>query len=93
MRQIPLDKVPTHFHRIKLQNGKEAVLYDCNMGLIEEVDPKNEVLIYRYMIPCPLCGTLNRGAYSYDGVFFANTQMVCSDCGIYYRPVILRSNS
>lgn len=92
MKSIPLEEIPKEYHQIALQNGKVAKLQGATIGIVPDIDPINETIIYRYTVPCPICDTENRGAYSYDGEFFANTQMTCSYCGVYYRPVKYRGN-
>jgi hypothetical protein len=86
MKRIPLDTIEDKYKKIYLKNGKEAFMYECLLTKVKEINPDEEILVYKYKIPCPLCDTLNRG-FSYDGIFFSNTQITCSNCGIYYRGI------
>lgn len=91
MRKIPIDEMHKEIKTIELQNGKVATLNSITANVLPDIDPINETMIYRYSVPCPVCDTENTGAYSHDGRFFSNTQMCCSHCGIYYRPIRKRS--
>lgn len=92
MKQVSLKKIPKEFHQIVLQNNKVATLYDCVLTRVPDINPKEDIIVFKYDVPCPLCDTPNK-AYSYDAIHFGNTQLTCNSCGIYYRPVILRETT
>ncbi|MNR44601.1 hypothetical protein D3C85_1633680 [compost metagenome] len=64
-------------------------MYECIKTRVKDINPNEDVLVYRYYVPCPLCDTNNK-AYSYDGKFFGNIQLSCNYCGVYYRAVVKR---
>lgn len=90
MKQIPLNEVPENFHNIELQNGKIASIYECILTRVRDINENEDILVYKYNVPCPVCNTGVARAYSYDGKFFGNIQLCCNECGIFYRPVIKR---
>ena len=89
MRRLPLDQADEKHRIIELQNGKAATLYEFGYAKVKEVNENEEIMVFKYRVPCPICDTLNRG-FSYDGRYFMNTQITCNHCGVYYRPVIKR---
>lgn len=89
MKKIDLNEIPKEYHQIALQNNKTATLYDCILTRVPDLNSDQDILVFKYNVPCPLCDTPNKG-YSYDAIHFGNTQLTCNNCGIYYRPVILR---
>jgi len=89
MRNIPLNEVPQEFHKIELQNGQVATLHAVIITVVPEIDKNKETIVYKYKVPCPLCGHEALG-FSYNGKMFANIQLNCRHCGIFFRPVIKR---
>jgi transcription elongation factor Elf1 len=89
MRIIPISEIHQDMHKIELQNGQTATLYQAIMTVVPEVKKNEEIMVLKYKIPCPLCGHENIG-FSYDGKMFANIQLNCRWCGIFFRPVIKR---
>lgn len=89
MKYIPINEVSVEFHKISLQNGQEAVLYQALLTIVPEISKTKEIMVYKYKVPCPLCGHEVMG-FSYDGKVFANIQLNCRWCGIFFRPVIKR---
>ena len=89
MRRLPLEEADEKYKIIELQNGKLATLYEFGYAKVAEINPNDETMVFKYHVPCPICDTKNRG-FSYDGKYFMNTQITCSHCGVYYRPVIKR---
>ena len=72
---------------IPLKNGKTAKFRSTKKAIIKDIDTKNPIDVHSYLAPCPLCDISNV-AFSYDGYTFVNFQMMCKNCGIFYRPVI-----
>lgn len=89
MKLVPISEIPKEKHTIELQNGKTAVLAEVILTRVPEINLNEDIMVYRYMTPCSLCGG-NNIAYSYDGKVFANIQLNCRYCGVYYRPIIKR---
>lgn len=75
------------FHRIALNNGKEAVLISYRQAIIPDVNPKDPTDIYTYEFPCSFCGTPNR-VTSFNGTTFSTNQVFCRSCGIAQRPQV-----
>ncbi|MCX7610316.1 MAG: hypothetical protein N2043_01855 [Ignavibacterium sp.] len=48
---------------------------------------KNKHTVYIYYVPCPLCKNQQNEAISYDQQTFITYQVVCRNCGVYFRPV------
>lgn len=76
---------------IPLQNGKSANFMTTNYRLIPELNKKEPTAVHIYGAPCPVCEFRNP-AYSYDGIAFAAFQIVCRECGVFYRPVVSRAH-
>lgn len=91
MRRLPLEQAEEKYRIIELQNGKIATLYEFGYAKVAEVSLDEETMVFKYWVPCPVCDNKNRG-FSYDGQYFMNTQITCSHCGVYYRPVKKRKN-
>jgi len=89
MRVIPINEIPENMHKIELQNGQVATLTQAIMTIVPEVHKERETMVLKYNIPCPVCGYDNIG-FSYDGKVFANIQLNCRWCGVFFRPVIKR---
>lgn len=90
MKNIPISEIPLDKHIIALQNGQQAKIHQAILTLVPEVDKNKETMVLKYKVPCPLCGH-EVIAFSYDGKLFANIQLNCRWCGIFFRPVIKRS--
>lgn len=89
MEIIPIDKVNSNYYSIALQNGKVAKLYQVIKTRVPEVNKNEDIIVYKYEVPCPVCNN-NNYAFSYDGKYFGNIQINCKSCGVYFRPVIKR---
>lgn len=87
MVKIDINSIPEEFHTINLKNNKTAVLYKAIWTKVPEINNDENITIYHYNVPCPLCNT-PVDAFSYDGKFFGNMQLNCRCCGIYFRPVV-----
>lgn len=89
MTVIPITQVGQEYQTIELQNGKIAKLHQVILTRVPEINKEEDILVYKYKVPCPLCNT-DTMAFSYDGKFFSNIQLNCRHCGIFFRPVIKR---
>lgn len=89
MKNISLNEIDEKYYELPLQNGKIAKLHNVSMVKVREINPDEEIKLYRYHVPCPLCDH-NTDAYSFDGQYFQNIQTNCKNCGIFFRPVIKR---
>jgi hypothetical protein len=90
MKIIPLNEVPENFYIIELQNGKKSEIYECILTRVPDVNKTEDILVYKYIVPCPVCDEGKAKAYSYDGVFFGNVQVCCDTCGVFFRPISKR---
>lgn len=90
MKEIPLSEIPESLYKIFLQNGQEAEINQVILTIVPEVNKEKEIMVYKYNVPCPVCGH-HSIAFSYDGKTFANVQMNCRYCGVFFRPVIKRN--
>jgi len=89
MKVIAINNIPEEFHKISLQNGKEAVLHQVILGRVKEIDPDEDIMLYKYKVPCPVCDH-QAVAISMDGKFFHDIQLNCRNCGVFFRPVVKR---
>lgn len=89
VKKIPIENVAKEFHIIELQNSKQAILKDVIRTKVPEINNKEEINVFIYNVPCPLCDSHNRG-YSYNGKYFNDIQLSCKNCGIYFRPIVKR---
>jgi hypothetical protein len=91
MKLIPIEEVPENLHTIELQTGKIAKLYQAIFTRVKEVNLNEDIMVYKYRVPCPVCEYEDENiGFSYDGKYFNNTQMNCRHCGVFFRPVIKR---
>lgn len=89
-KRITLSEIPKELHQIYLHNGKEAKLYEAFLTRVPDINPNKDILVFHYKVPCPVCNSINNFGYSYNGFTFANAQICCKDCGVFFRPVIRR---
>lgn len=89
MKQISMQEIPEKYHKIYLQNGSHATLYQVILTRVMEVNPDEDTFVYKYKVPCPVCGHKTL-AFSYDGKYFSNIQLNCRHCGVFFRPVVKR---
>jgi hypothetical protein len=72
---------------IPLANGLEALYHSSRMTRVKDVNPDEDIPVYLYDIPCPVCMFENK-AHSYDQIVFINFQITCRQCGVFYRPMV-----
>lgn len=90
MKVVAINNVPEEFHKIALQNGKEAILQQAILTRVKEINPNEDIIVYKYKVPCPVCGN-EAIAVSMDGKFFHDIQLNCRNCGVFFRPVVKRN--
>lgn len=89
MKVIAITNIPEELHRIELQNNKVAILHQAVLTRVKEINMDEDIILYRYKVPCPVCDT-EAIAMSLDGRFFHDIQLNCRTCGVFFRPVIKR---
>jgi transcription elongation factor Elf1 len=87
MKIIDMNEIPQEFKTIALKNEKFASLRQVISTRVNSVNKDEDILVYKYDVPCPVCNSRNSG-FSYDGKFFGDTHINCKYCGIYFRPIV-----
>lgn len=90
MKVIAITNIPEELQKIDLQNGKFAVLHQAILTRVKEINQDEDIMVYKYKVPCPLCGQ-ETIATSLDGKFFHDIQLNCRNCGIFFRPIVKRN--
>lgn len=90
MKVVAITNIPEEFHKIALQNNKEAILHQAILTRVKEINQNEDILVYKYKVPCPVCNH-EAIAISMDGKFFHDIQINCRNCGVFFRPVVKRS--
>ena len=90
MKVIAINNISEEFQKIALQNGKYAILHQAILTRVKEINPDEDIIVYKYKVPCPLCGH-ETISISMDGKFFHDIQLNCRNCGVFFRPVIKRN--
>jgi hypothetical protein len=89
LQVIPPNQLPEEVKQIELQNGDVATLHQAIETRVPEVNPDEDIIVYRYKVPCPVCND-EVLAHSYDGKYFSNIQVNCRYCGVFFKPVVKR---
>lgn len=70
-----------------MASARNIPLKGKKMAIYKGSKDNDGTRVHAYRVPCPVCSNSDNTAYSYDQQVFITYQIVCKNCGVYFRPV------